>query len=791
MKKYRALCIYCQTLLGIFASNSLASSFDIDQFVSNMKDRNDQTVLRGTIDSLVITRPQVEFHFGPGELTVFDFGATRPSAIVYNGKGRFLYTPPNEVELGQLVKFTKKESLDEEFEKIAILFTIELDDFPDTSNFIREKATKKAWNILADVVEDAFDHFRIHMPNELIGDLLAGVPGNYFYADFKIGRGNHLAFIENPRMDDKFMLCKLIKIAGVKTYDVLGGYSDDDKLPSQRGVSIFDIDHYRIESRIEGSGKMTVNCRVEYTPLVSGYYFLYFLTYYKNKIESVTDSNGDTLNYIERKTESFLGLTSKKYESGFGIVLNEPTEAGVPDYIDISYECNSLEVIYGIFYLKSKAYWQPFNPIRDLATYELFYDIPGNYEVVSCGNKIESENKDGRKLSRWVIDRPVRFASFNAGIFDSREFIVENLPPVKVYVTKHIPHEERALSRARAGLLSSSDMLGDVGTDVINSLAFYTSILGPCPFDTIKAAETLSWGGGQASPGLIHLSWSTFQYDDFAGYDELLRSHEIAHQWWYHIVEYESYRDVWIIEGLSEYCGLWFYELSARDNKGLSFMRERSREMIFSGRGVSPGDVTPGLNYEFNSKPRSIGSRAGPISIGYRLNSSDSEDYTILVYYKGAYVFHMIRYMLHDYKTGSDDAFAAFLKDIVDTFRSKVITASGLQTLLEKHIGADMSWFFDQWVYGTAIPEYRFSYNSEKTDDGKYQVVCHVEQDKVPDNFQMMVPITVLFEDDRYIHLKIWMDQPEIDIDLPPLPFKPKKIVFNTYDAVLCKVRYR
>jgi aminopeptidase N len=150
----------------------------------------------------------------------------------------------------------------------------------------------------------------------------------------------------------------------------------------------------------------------------------------------------------------------------------------------------------------------------------------------------------------------------------------------------------------------------------------------------------------------------------------------------------------------------------------------------------------------------------------------------------------MIRYLLHDYKTGSDDAFAAFLKRIVDTFRDKVITTNGLQNLLSEYIGADMGWFFNQWVYGTAIPEYTFSYESEPTEDGKYSVVCHVEQEKVPDNFQMMVPITVLFEDDRYIHLKLWIDQPQVDIDLPALPFEPKEIVFNTYDAVLCKVEY-
>ena len=53
------------------------------------------------------------------------------------------------------------------------------------------------------------------------------------------------------------------------------------------------------------------------------------------------------------------------------------------------------------------------------------------------------------------------------------------------------------------------------------------------------------------------------------------------------------------------------------------------------------------------------------------------------------------------------------------------------------------------------------------------------------------VPITVLFEDDRYIHLKIWVEKPEADIELPILPFEPKKIIFNTFDAVLCKVDYK
>lgn len=763
MKKYRVICIYCGILLGIFVSNSLASSFDIDQFVSNMKDRNDQTALTGTIDSLVIIRPQVEFHLGPGELTLFDFGATRPSAMVFKGKGRFLYTPPDEVELGQLVKFTKKESLDEEFKKIAFFFTIELDDFPDTSNFAREKAPRKAWNILADAVENSFDHLRVYMPNNVIGDILADTPGIFFYADFDASDIGHLVFYEDPTLTDQFQLYKLIMKIGADTYDVLGGYSTDNKLPFQRGLQSIDIKNYKIESRIEGDGKMEVSCRIEFTPVRWGCSFLYLDWYFRNKDISAVDSNGDSLIVIHRKEES-----------GFGLILNQPLELGKSDFIDIQYECKSLLSVYGLFYIYGKTSWFPWNGILDRATFELIYDIPESYEIVSCGKRLEFRVDNGRAISRWIIDQPVEFVSFNLGVFESKEIVVENLPPVKVFMSEQIDHQAIALYRAYYGNLSSGDMIGQVAADVTNSLAFFTSILGPCPFDTIKATEIPFRGIGQGSPGLIHLTWSTFQSDDMMGYSESFRAHEVAHQWWGHIVTNESYRDVWIIEGLADHSGLWFYELSVKNRKAVKDMLKYYREAIFYGTGANE-----------------VGSKAGSMTIGSRLSSSRSSDYLNIVYYKGAYVFHMIRYLMHDYKTGSDDAFAAFLKSIVDTFRGKVITTSGLQNHLSEYIGADMSWFFDQWVYGTAIPEYKFSYNSEETDDGKYQVVCHVEQDKVPEDFQMMVPITVLFGDDGYIHLKLWIDQPEMDIDLPLLPFEPKKIIFNTHDAVLCKVRYR
>ncbi|UCE66832.1 MAG: hypothetical protein JSU85_02140, partial [Candidatus Zixiibacteriota bacterium] len=448
-------------------------------------------------------------------------------------------------------------------------------------------------------------------------------------------------------------------------------------------------------------------------------------------------------------------------------------EFGHTDYIEIDYDCKSLSDAYGVFYVKAKTYWYPENPIRDIATFDLIYNTPKELEIVSCGDFIDYVEEGDIGTCHWKVNNPVEYISFNIGVFETREFNIENLAPVKVYLLESVDHTRWALLLAYFGELSQADMLGAVGADVTNSLAFYTGILGPCPFDTIRATEIYTVGSGQGSPGFIHLSWDTFQMDDIKGWDEAFRAHEVAHQWWGHMIDYESYKDVWITEGLANYCGLWFYELSSRNRDAVRNMLNIWREAAIAGLSV-----------------QSVGSKAGPLVLGYRLSSSKSSDYNNIVYRKGGYIFHMIRYILHDYETGSDDVFAAFLKSLVDKFKGKVITTALLQKHLEEFTGEDVNWFFDQWVYGMEIPEYKFGYTYSATEDGKYGVTCNVKQEKVPDDFQMLVPITVLFEDDRYIHLKLWIDQPEMTIDLPNLPYEPEKIVFNTFDAVLCKVDY-
>ena len=52
-----------------------------------------------------------------------------------------------------------------------------------------------------------------------------------------------------------------------------------------------------------------------------------------------------------------------------------------------------------------------------------------------------------------------------------------------------------------------------------------------------------------------------------------------------------------------------------------------------------------------------------------------------------------------------------------------------------------MDWFFDEYVYGTALPSYKFDYSFGKAASGDVTVSVKLTQSGVDQNFAMPVPI--------------------------------------------------
>ncbi|HEX2897963.1 MAG TPA: M1 family aminopeptidase, partial [candidate division Zixibacteria bacterium] len=184
----------------------------------------------------------------------------------------------------------------------------------------------------------------------------------------------------------------------------------------------------------------------------------------------------------------------------------------------------------------------------------------------------------------------------------------------------------------------------------------------------------------------------------------------------------------------------------------------------------------------------SSGEESGPIALGWRTSSTKTlDDYGLIIYKKGALVLHMLRNLLIDLKTMNEDLFFEMMKEYYATFKGKDATTEDFKKLTELYTGIEMDWFFNQWVYGTELPEYEFKYVLEKADDGYYYANCTITQSNVSADFKMYVPVEIEFPTGK-AYIRLLIDKPVFEVKLPPLAEKPKKIRLNSFESVLAKV---
>ena len=81
--------------------------------------------------------------------------------------------------------------------------------------------------------------------------------------------------------------------------------------------------------------------------------------------------------------------------------------------------------------------------------------------------------------------------------------------------------------------------------------------------------------------------------------------HEIAHQWWGHMVGWKSYHDQWMSEGFAEFSASLFIQQITRDEKKYKEFWDERRDRIILARPATHdlkpytvGPVTQGLSTE-------------------------------------------------------------------------------------------------------------------------------------------------------------------------------------------------
>jgi hypothetical protein len=454
-------------------------------------------------------------------------------------------------------------------------------------------------------------------------------------------------------------------------------------------------------------------------------------------------------------------LTSRGKESGIvWLRLDDLLQPGQKRTVTLYYHGDLIDRVVDFFHIKSSAAWYPRSlEGRSLARFDLTYNTTDTYLLASVGERVDSSASGHKVRTHWVTPGRIRNASFNLGLFKDYSVREDGIPPVTVMMSDE---SHRKLGGGGSGMQKR------VGEDMTKSLRFFQRVYGPTSgIKHFYATETPGFDG-EAFPGMIDLSFATFLSTVPQGDDEVFRAHEVAHQWWGIGVDFASYHDQWLSEGFANFSGLWYLQTVTGKNEKYFDMLRQWRQPILMRR-----------------------EEPGPISLGYRVMAAkddDRDDYQTVVYKKGAWVLHMLRVMTLDLRNMRETKFTEMMTDFYRSYEGHRASTDDFRRVVERHVGADMHWFFDQWVHGAAIPTYRVASRTQAGSDGQFQVMLRVKQEDVPDDFMMYVPVTVVLGKDQVARFRVKVKGPLTEVTLP-VPAKPKEVKFNDFEGVLAEVK--
>jgi aminopeptidase N len=210
---------------------------------------------------------------------------------------------------------------------------------------------------------------------------------------------------------------------------------------------------------------------------------------------------------------------------------------------------------------------------------------------------------------------------------------------------------------------------------VLTALNLFHQHFSAYPFINEKYGHTqFSWGGGMEH-----------QTNSFiTSTNENLMAHELAHQWFGDKVTCGSWQDIWLNEGFATYLSYFYFEKTDPANH-ISRLRILNNSITGLPGGSVWVDDTANVGRIFSSR---------------------------LSYNKGAYLLHMLRWVLGD---------TAFFRGVRQYINDPQLAygfarTNDLKRNLEQASGKNLTEFFSDWFTGQGHPAYtaRWSQNKNK-----------------------------------------------------------------------------
>jgi hypothetical protein len=717
-----------------------------------------------TIEGFTFSRDVGVFQFGRGQLHLLEPVDGRTVGAVFVGEGRFQMTPPTSefVEQAQIRREFGTDVVDVPFRAAVLLFSeVTLTQLEAAAGAAIAWGPLQPTSEALSEIEEAREYFTRDggwVDRIVALPLVNGLPG-FFYAHFSEDRGEPLIFVVNPHAFEEVSLSRRHERERarrtVAQFHRRADYASGSSAPEEE-LDLIRVQSYDVAIAIDDDLDLTGRAALTLTRGAPEHVWIPFYLHPELQVDSAYWENGTRaqVHRVEDAPELWVNLSG---------------EPGAASRLVFEYSGEMLEGRDGMWISLASYYWLPVYEFGRESTYRLTFRAPARYTIATVGTLVSRQTQD--EITTWVYETgPVDLMTFNIGEFDELHSEPEGAPVLTVQMNEAAHRRLAGMITERGGYLpQADDMLEVVGADMTNSFRFFGDVFGPTPIQTMVATEIFS-NHGEAYPGLVLLSFSTFLVSDEQGEDDMFRGHEIAHQWWGISVTPATYRDRWLAEGFAEFSGWWYGAASLGSVDLYHRQLREARERILTRLARRE--------------------EAWPLGLGTRLLESERpEDYEMMIYHKGAWVLHMLKVMLTNPDTGDDSAFRRVMRTFHERYAGAKATTRDFQRVVEEVVGVEMGWFFAQWVYGSSIPTYTFSYQLTPQADGSVGGRVRIRQENVPDDFTMIVPILLDFGAEGSAEVRVAVTGPVSESELPILPREPDRIVFNPDEAVLAETR--
>ena len=342
----------------------------------------------------------------------------------------------------------------------------------------------------------------------------------------------------------------------------------------------------------------------------------------------------------------------------------------------------------------SNRYWFPGNDvINDLRTSEIKITVHQSLTAISNGALISIKNNpDQSRTFHYRMDIP--HPNYQTSIVAGEYSVIKNKFNATEIYTYCYPDEADA---TRASIERLTDMF-----------RFYDSLGLKYPFKTYTQVfvQDLPWGmhGIGASTLSENMVDDAGTHRDFLYLWDGLEAEALCYQWFGSLVPIESWKDLWLIKGLSRYF----------DGLYCAYKNGTDEYLLYNHFTFNVGTAIG----DWKSK------KAKPIVRNPEQNdiafTSSNESY-----FKAAAVVHMLHREL------GDQAFFDGIQRFLNQNAGKPTSTEAFKNAMEHACGRPLDWFFNQWINHTGIPVFKtlHSYDEEKK-----QLTLQLQQTQVPDS---------------------------------------------------------